>query len=206
MKLNDEHVIHCYTADSTSVLLLLLVCYCYRPLSCNVYWLSDFSDSMDKYFLKQKECIVLGDFNFDILKSVGSSRVWLELMESFNYSQLGDKPTRISQHSSTLIDHIFSNAPNNIASISVAHYSISDHLPVCLTRINAFLSDLAQQFWSYINSYEEPSAAVQFFNDIFLSLLDKHAPLKKCQQPGWMNQEILNSPSKLETNFTIKKI
>ena len=55
-----------------------------------------------------------------------------------------------------------------------------------------------QQSWSNINSYEDPSAAVQFFNDTFLSLLDKHAPLKKkrvkkCQQPGWMNKEILNS-------------
>ena len=59
-------------------------------------------------------------------------------------------------------------------------------------------ADLIQQSWSNINSYEDPSAAVQFFNDTFLSLLDKHAPLKKkrvkkCQQPGWMNQEILNS-------------
>jgi len=78
-------------------------------------------------FLQQKECIVLGDFNFDKLKLVGSSRVWLELMESFNYSQFVDKQTRVSQHSSTLIDHIFSNAPNNISSISVPHYSISDH-------------------------------------------------------------------------------
>ena len=42
-------------------------------------------------FLEQKECIVLGDFNFDKLKLVGSSRVWLELMESFNYSQFVDK-------------------------------------------------------------------------------------------------------------------
>ena len=38
---------------------------------------------------------------------------------------------RILQHSSTLIDHIFSNAPNNISSISVPQYSISDHLHVC---------------------------------------------------------------------------
>ena len=55
-----------------------------------------------------------------------------------------------------------------------------------------------QRSWSNINSYEDPSAAVQFFNDTFLSLLDKHATLKKirvkrCQQHGWMNQEILNS-------------
>ena len=87
-------------------------------------------------------------------------------------------------------------APNNISSISVPQYSISDHLPVCLTRTtqnlsdkgsvhkhiryrtteqfdeNAFLSNLAQQSWSTINSYEDHSAAVQ---------------------PGWVNQEILNS-------------
>ena len=37
---------------------------------------------------------------------------------------------------------------------------------------HAFLSDLTQQSWSTINSYEDHSAAVQ---------------------PGWMNQEILNS-------------
>jgi len=62
----------------------LLLCYCYRPPSCDVSWLSDFSDSMEKKNLEQKECIVLRDFNFDILKLVGSSRVWLERMESFN--------------------------------------------------------------------------------------------------------------------------
>ena len=48
---------------------------------------------------------------------------------------------RILQHSSTLIDHIFSNSPNNISSISVPQYSISDHLPVCLTRTTQNLSD-----------------------------------------------------------------
>ena len=128
-----------------------------------------------------------------------------------------------------LFNHIFSNAPNNISSISVPQYSISDHLPVCQNLSDKgsahkyiryrkteqfdeffFLSDLAQQSWSNINSYEDPSAAVQSFNDIFLSLLDKHAPLKKkrvkkCQQPGWMNQVIL-IPSTLETNFTMKRI
>ena len=62
-------------------------------------------------------------------------------MESFNYTQLVDKTTRISQHSSTLLDHIFYNAPNNISSISVPHYSISDHLHVCVTRTTQNLSD-----------------------------------------------------------------
>ena len=66
-----------------------------------------------------------------------------------------------------------------------------------------------QRSWSNINSYEDPSAAVQFFNDTFLSLLDKRAPLKKkrvkkCQQPGWMNQEILNSIKTRDTFHNAK--
>ena len=91
---------------------------------------------------------------------------------------------------------------------------ISDHLPVCLTRTtqnlsdkgsahkyiryrkteqfdeNVFLSDLAQQSWSNINSYEDLSAAANFFKDMLHS---NRKRVKKCQQPGWMNQEILNS-------------
>ena len=65
--------------NQTTVFKPLVLCYCYRPPSCNVSWPSDFSDSMEKCFLEQKECIILGDFNFDKLKLVGSSRVWLEL-------------------------------------------------------------------------------------------------------------------------------
>ena len=47
------------------------------------------------------------------------------------------------------------------------------------------------------------------FSMTFLSLLDKHAPLKKkrvkkCQQPGWMKQEILNS-IKTRDNFHNEK-
>ena len=33
----------------------LLLCFCYRPPSCNVSWLSDSSDYMEKCFLEQKE-------------------------------------------------------------------------------------------------------------------------------------------------------
>ena len=43
-----------------------------------------------------------------------------------------------------------------------------------------------------------PLQLYNVFNDTCLSLLDRHSPLnkkrvKKCQQPDWMNKEILNS-------------
>ena len=35
----------------------LVVCYCYGPPACNVSWLSDFSDSMEKCFLSKKNVL-----------------------------------------------------------------------------------------------------------------------------------------------------
>ena len=59
----------------------------------------------------------------------------LDLMESFNLTQLVDTPsTRVTSHSSTLIDHVFTNTPCNIQETSVSSYSISDHFPICITR------------------------------------------------------------------------
>jgi len=51
------------------------VCYTYRPPSSRTSWLTEFFESMKKCYLEQKECIVLGDLNFDILRPDGSSRV-----------------------------------------------------------------------------------------------------------------------------------
>ena len=54
---------------------------------------------------------------------------------------------------------------------------------------NAFLSDLVQHSWSNINSYGDTSAAVQFVNDTFLSLLDKHASLKETgKKVSWLDE------------------
>ena len=103
-----------------------------------------------------------------------------------------DSNSRFKRGNSTL-PNLYSSNRTEIGSRQYIGYSKTEQFDE-----NAFLSDLAQQYWSNINSYEDPSAAVQLFNDTFLSLLDKHVPLKKkrvkqCQQPGWMNQEILNS-------------
>ena len=87
-----------------------------------------------KCFIEQKECIVLRDLNFDILRPEGSSRVWLGLMATFNFTQLVDSPTRVTSHFSTLIDHVFTNTPCNILETNVPSYSISDHFPICITR------------------------------------------------------------------------
>ena len=51
-----------------------------------------------------------------------------------NMSQMVVEPTRVAQHSSTLLDHVYCNEPENISCISVPKYSISAHFPVFRTR------------------------------------------------------------------------
>ena len=68
-----------------------------------------FEQLMDKLASENKEIYLMGDINIDLLK--------LETDVSINdYYNLFvphiTLPTRITSHSKTLIDNIFSNAPN----------------------------------------------------------------------------------------------
>ena len=155
----------------------------------------------------------------NLLESNSNIRNWLQITESINLSQLVDTPTRVTETSSTLIDHAYSNKPENIADIFVPSYSISDHYPVCLTRklsnkkesdnqhktisfrnmkhfdSSKCLEDLNAQPWQLLNMFENPNDALDFFMQLFETLLDKHAPkitkrVKRTLQPNWFNTEI----------------
>ena len=54
------------------------------------------------------------------------------MIYSFNLLPVITKPTRITSHTATLIDHIYTNTINRLTS-GIATVDISDHLPVfCL--------------------------------------------------------------------------
>ena len=82
--------------------------------------------------LKPVEVIIMGDFNLDL--RMNTNRKWLNLIELFDLSQLISQPTRVTETSSTIIDHVYTSHPENISESFVSHYSISDHFPVCFSR------------------------------------------------------------------------
>ena len=88
-----------------------LISNVYRPPSSKVQWLNDFTETTDKALANEKECIILGDFNYDLLTDTPQSKAWLDMMESVDFTQLVKSPTRISPVSAILIDHAFSNCP-----------------------------------------------------------------------------------------------
>ena len=90
--------------------------------------------------LKSKdECIILGDFNIDLLKCSfnDDSQYFLNCMNSLSFIPLISKPTRITDTSATLIDNIFTNNPIDFISGNILT-PISDHYPNFLIRRNIF--------------------------------------------------------------------
>ena len=81
-------------------------------------------------FLKNKQVLIVGDFNIDLVKYEHdkNSQSLVETMENRGCAQLISRPTRITDHSSTLIDHIYTNNLCNIVSTSVLTTDMSDHL------------------------------------------------------------------------------
>ena len=64
-----------------------------------------------------------------------SNRDWLILSESLGLSQLVSQPTRVSNTSSYLIDHIFSSDEDNLSQVHVCQTGISDHFAVFGNKI-----------------------------------------------------------------------
>ena len=208
-----------------------LLCYVYRPPTASSDWTDNVEQSLENGNSENKEIILLGDLNFNILNKTGPVKAWLHKTNNLNLTQVICSPTRVTDKSETLIDHVYTNVSDNITCTSVPCYSISDHYPICVTRkisntfdrgpvhkfINYrdtksfnesdFISELEQQPWSVINIFDSASDALDYFVSTFNSVLNKHAPkkkrrVKKSKQPNWMNQNITNA---IKTRDSIDK-
>ena len=128
-----------------------MLCYVYRPPSATSDWTDQVEQSLAEANTENKEIILSGDLNFNILNKTGYVKAWLQKTENLIFSQLVLSPTRVTDSSKTIIDHDYSNVPDNIVSVSVPRYSISDHYPVCVTRklSNSFDRGLVHKFISY---------------------------------------------------------
>lgn len=195
----------------------ILLGYVYRPPNSRADWINKFESLLVKVDTEGKEIIICGDFNFDLL-SKNVPNKWDNLCNIFKMSQLVNEPTRVTNTSSTIVDHVYCNEPDNIIDIFIPPYSISDHYPVCLSHkrgvkkrkqlhdyityrclknfdANKFLGELNQDLFDSVMESEDPDQALKLFIDTFSSVLDRHAPVIKktgkfVQQKEWMNDSI----------------
>lgn len=103
----------------------IIICV-YRPPSGNYH---NFESAMEDVLRKVTNCnkqvIVCGDFNINLLENSQSSGMLLNLFKSFNLRHLFVEPTRVTPTSATCIDNIFCNC--KVIEKSIINFVNSDH-------------------------------------------------------------------------------
>ncbi len=111
------------------------------------------------------------------------------------------KPSRITSHSATIIDNIFTNNTENKIVSGLLVKDITDHLLVfaiydcnhklmeenkishrrmrTVESVNAFREDLKTYDWSDVLQAQDVNSAYEIFLDSFLALYNKSCPVRQ---------------------------
>ena len=103
----------------------------YRPPNSNVdLFLGVIEDIVEYLSSVNLPCYLMGDFNINLLRNENKVDDLVNLLFSYNFFPTITKPTRVTSHSATLIDHIWSNNLPNLEISGIFYSSISDHFPI----------------------------------------------------------------------------
>ena len=196
-----------------------LLCPVYRPPSSNATWCEHFSKQIEKASIFTSEFYILGDININIEGGTILNTTWKHVVELNDLQQLVTTPTRITAHSSTIIDHLYVSSQDKITETFVPNIAISDHFPICFTRSASkancqrhthtaikyrcykkfneddFLFDLSEALAFIEISNNDSSKKFKIWTSTFIDMFDKHAPMKSKRvkhetQHEWINDEI----------------
>ena len=192
-----------------------------NPKEVLVAWYDRFIQMADKIGFADKNVHLMGDFNIDLLRINNAWDCTLELVGIKQFVPL--KRTRIDSVTGreSLLDHIYSNCPELISNAKVDDLGLSDHFPIsCSLNLNIspkrkthkeityrsfkyfnqslFFYDLEQATFEKVLYETEPNTAIEVWYVIFLSVLDKHAPVKtrrvkQADMPPWITPEIIKA-------------
>ena len=204
----------------------IVVAEIYRPPNGSVDTFNDsLDDCLSKINKEGKFCYLMGDFNINLI-NINQHTPTDDLVNSLfscGYVPLINKPTRVTEHCATLIDHLYSNALKLFGEKSISGVllnALSDHFPifhVCdVTRkgttkttttitqqvinINTLYDlrvRLREQNWSIVTDQHDTNKAYDSFEDIFNNCCKESIPIFKRKVPTtqkpWITQSILNS-------------
>ena len=203
-----------------------IVCLVYRPPSNDVpSFLDDLESLLFTINSSNKSICVMGDFNIDLLNHCQNSLRFQNILDSNAFCTMIDKPSRVSEHSSTLLDNIFVKSTKEYSQSGLFYSEISDHLPVfCLLynnqasgirerklnrkrhitdeKISLLDSDLRLEKWDDVLICEDVEEAYDVFWKKFHYYFDKHFPYEEPKQKRhtsskpWITEGILRSIKK----------
>ena len=204
----------------------ILIGVIYRPPN-QLNFLNNFSHKLNSIFnIKIQEMYILGDINID--KKSPLAKLYNEICCLHGLKQLITSPTRITNNTSTTLDHILTNSKEKVSDSGVIDVSLSDHQMIFFTRkstkqkfykhknINVrsmkkyseteLINLLKKIDFPNYNNFENINTAYSDFINKVEMAIDKIAPLKKIciknKTAEWVDIEILNGIKKRDKLFT----
>ena len=187
----------------------LIICNMYRSpsgkLECFLGKLNDTLQLLTRH--RNKNILFVSDSNIDLLKydHFEPATTLVDCFSEYGFAPIISKPTRITSHTATLIDHIFTNNCHTITQTGVITEALSDHMPVYVNilldpnkldhkiseatllheqnnisdeKLNEFKRDIANTDWDFL--LQIPSADEKFekFEDKYREIYEKNFPKK----------------------------
>lgn len=199
----------------------------YRPPNQNVSLFVDKINEILGIISKDnKHCYVMGDFNLDLLhyNNHTPTQEFIDTLFSYAFYPLISKPTRVTSHSATLIDNIFTNQPAKCSHNAIILNDLSDHFPIvaCFyeelpstrdenifrrsfntNNLNKFRDLLSRIAWSNILNLPNVNDCYNIFINEYTRLFEICFPLKavKSKHFGnshapWLTKGLLKSIKK----------
>ena len=202
----------------------VLVAVFYRPSNTDsrvfIEMLHNFLDIVKK---EDKLCYIIGDYNINIMNYDihPQTAEFVDLLYSYCFFPLINRPTRVTHVTATLIDNVFTNnlecVEKSLQGIFVT--DISDHFPIfhinwsyqqeeldiyIIKRMysykhkQSFCSDLAKIDWSEIYNLIDAQSIFTRFHEIFLRLYNVNFPKRKIKlkynnRKPWLTEGIKQS-------------
>ena len=164
--------------------------------------------------VSKNKAYIVGDLNYDLLQDSHTvTDDFVDIMYDHSFYPIINKPTRITQSSSTCIDHIWTNIHDKnigLSSATITH-KIADHLPAIqstkitnietalpytrnfskrnCTLFNEALSDIDP---SDILHHTSADNAMDSFMQQYSTLFNSHFPLKKKLNKNFSNSWFTN--------------
>ena len=180
---------------------------------------------------EKKGCVILGDMNIDLLKyeTHEATHNYLDQIFAHGFLPVITKPTRISNTSTTLIDHIYFNDIKAKFESGIIVTDVADHYGTYLSlgnckksknsnpieircmnskATNVFLEHLSNCDFSEIYRCDTADASYDIFIEKYAAVVEKSFPLtikknKKKYDP-WLTEELLKA-SRLKTKLYKQK-
>ena len=186
-----------------------------------------------------QEVYILGDLNINLMdkgtKTSNGIKRYKEFCSVHGLKQLIKSPTRITDKSTSLLDHILTNSPQKVSQHGVLGLGLSDHQLIYCTRKTTrvkryehtfikirtfknytkeiFLDKLRQIKFPNYMEYEGINAAYSHFVELITNIVNEIAPVREIRirkdSQEWMDHEVfegIRSREKLLKKFRTSKI